>query len=95
MEIIEKDDEKKGAFIAIENNVKMGEMSYTWSNDDRIIIIDHTEVNSLYEGRGVGKELFMYAIEFARDNNVSITPVCPFVKAMFRRYPETNNVLAK
>ncbi|MDR2916424.1 MAG: N-acetyltransferase [Tannerella sp.] len=94
MEIKKRDNGKKGAFIAVENDMEIGEMTYVWANDYRIII-DHTEVDSLYEGRGVGKELFMYAVEFARENNVSIIPVCPFAKAMFRRFPETNDVLIK
>lgn len=94
MEIIKQDNGKKGAFIAVDNDMEIGEMTYIWSNDYQIII-DHTEVSSGYEGRGIGKDLFTKAIEFARENKISIIPVCPFVKTMFRRHPETGDVLAR
>lgn len=94
MEIINKDNGRKGYFIALDNDEEVGEMSYIWSNDYEIII-DHTGVNPVYEGKGVGKELFMKAVEFARMKNIHIIPVCPFVKTMFRRFPETGDVLVK
>lgn len=94
MEIMHTDNGKKGRFFACDNKEEMGEMTYRWSNDYEIII-DHTGVNPSYEGQGVGKALFMQAVGFARERNLHIIPVCPFVKVMFRRFPETGDVLIK
>ena len=93
MEIIRKDSGHEGAFIAVDNGMEMGEMTYLWRGNNRIVI-DHTGVDPEYEGQGIGKQLFHKAVAFARENDVKITPVCPFVVAMFRRMPETQDVLA-
>lgn len=94
MKIINEDNGKNGRFVALDNDEEMGEMTYMWSNDYEIII-DHTGVDPIYEGQGVGKELFLKAVEFAREKQIRIIPVCPFAKAMFRRFPETKDVLTQ
>lgn len=94
MEIIREDKGSEGRFVAMEQADELGEMTYRWLNDDQIII-DHTGVNPQYEGRGVGKALFMKAVAFAREKDIRIIPVCPFVKTMFKRFPETAEVLVK
>lgn len=73
---------------------ELGEMTYYWLNDHQIII-DHTGVNPSYEGRGVGKALFLKAVAFAREKDIYIIPECPFVKTMFKRFPETTDVLTE
>ena len=93
MNIKRKDNGKKGIFIAMEDDTQMGEMTYVWVNDDRIII-DHTEVYPNYEGQGTGKRMFMEAVAFARERDIKIIPLCPFAKIMFKRLPETGDVLA-
>jgi predicted GNAT family acetyltransferase len=93
MDIIRKDNGREGAFKAMAEGTEMGEMTYLWRGKDRIVI-DHTGVEPEFEGRGIGKQLFNKAVEFARENAVKIVPVCPFVVALFERLPETNDVLA-
>ena len=93
MDIVRKDNGKKGVFMAMEDDAQMGEMTYVWVNDERIII-DHTEVYPRYEGKGIGKSMFLEAVEFARRKEIQIIPLCPFAKSMFRRIPEAGDVLA-
>lgn len=93
MDIIRKDNGKDGVFKAIEDGIELGEMTYVWANDDKIII-DHTGVRTQYEGQGIGKSLFAKAIEFAREQNIKIVPVCPFVVTLFKRAPGDQDVLA-
>ena len=57
------------------------------------LIIDHTEVKTEYSGKGIGKQLVMAAVEFARSRNVKILPLCPFAKAIFGKIPEIRDVL--
>jgi len=92
MEINHKQQETKGAFIAEENGIKAGEMTYSKAGAEKIII-DHTEVNPEFKGRGVGKEMVLAAVEYARENNIKILPLCPFAKATFDRDTNIQDVL--
>lgn len=92
MNIQQHNTETKGAFRAMDNETAAGEMTYVWTGTDKFII-DHTEVYEAYNGKGVGKQLLMKAVEFARENNLKIIPLCPFAKRMFDRMPEIGDVL--
>lgn len=92
MEIQQFDDGKKGHFKAVENGVQAGLMTYVWAGEDKFII-EHTEGNP--EFKGVGLKLLNRAVEYARQNNKHIIPLCPFAKKMFDRMDEIKDVLAK
>jgi predicted GNAT family acetyltransferase len=47
----------------------------------------HSEVDPAFEGKGVGSRLVAGALEDIR-RGLSLTPVCPFVRAALRRHPE-------
>lgn len=92
MEIIQQEDGGKGSFKAMEGTTVAGEMTYVWAGETRFII-DHTEVSPAFNGKGVGKQLLMAAVEFARGRKVSILPLCPFAKAMFEKNKDISDVL--
>lgn len=92
MEIKRQDDGRKGAFVANENEVQAGLMTFTWAGTGKFII-DHTEVNPDFNGRGVGKKMVMAAVEYARENNLKIIPLCPFAKSVFDKVAEIRDVL--
>lgn len=92
MEINHRKEENKGAFIATENGTKAGEMTYSKAGDT-LIIIDHTEVDSAFGGQGVGKKMVLAAVDFARENNIKILPLCPFAKAAFDKDATIQDVL--
>lgn len=91
MKIEREDNGKKGRFVLYENDEKAGEMTFTWAGEDRFII-DHTEVDEKYGGKGFGKELVMKAVEYARKNNFKIMPLCPYAKHVFDRNKDLNDV---
>lgn len=92
IEIKQSNDEKHGAFEASIDGNKAGLMTYTWAGEERFII-DHTEVEAAYNGKGVGKEMLIKAVEFARQNNKKIIPLCPFAKATFQKNADLQDVL--
>lgn len=91
MEIKHSDDGDKGYFSAKEGEVKAGLMTYVWAGNDKFII-DHTEGNPDF--KGIGKKLLDAAVNYARENNKKIIPLCPFTKKMFDRYEELHDVLS-
>ncbi|MBL1409199.1 GNAT family N-acetyltransferase [Sphingobacterium faecale] len=93
MLIKQEETGSKGAFVAYEENKKIGEMSYSIAGTDKIIV-DHTEVDPEQKGKSIGKILLQKVVEHARDNNLKIIPLCPFAKAMFEKNIDIRDVLA-
>ncbi len=94
MEVIHKNGDRKGLFAVKDEDKIVAEMTYVWSGDDNFII-DHTEVNPTYQGKGLGKAMVEKAVEFARKNNVTILPLCPFARGVFTREQSYQDVLKK
>lgn len=67
-------------------------MTFSVAGKDKIII-DHTEVNPEFNGKGVGKALVMTAVNHARQNQIKILPLCPFAKSVFAKDSSIRDVL--
>ena len=52
------------------------------------IVFTHTEVADALEGQGVGSKLARTALEYARDHDLKVIPLCPFVAAYIRRHSQ-------
>lgn len=92
MHVTHESDGKKGKFTLFENDRQAGFMTYTMANE--IMIIDHTEVDRAFEGKGLGKQLVEAGIEHARQNSLKIKPLCPFaLKTMQRKGDEVKDIL--
>ncbi len=92
MEIQHSDDGKKGMFFVEQEQEILARMTYVWSGADRIII-DHTEVDHNLRAKGLGKQLVIRAVEFAREKGIKIRPVCSFVAYVFDKEAEFRDVL--
>lgn len=92
MDIQINENETKGYAIAEEKGKTAGKMTYSIPSS-AFIIIDHTEVESGFEGRGIGKQLLYKVVEMARDKGLKILPLCPFVNAMFKKLTDIQDVL--
>jgi predicted GNAT family acetyltransferase/uncharacterized Fe-S cluster protein YjdI len=82
IKIEREDNGRKGSFVIYVNDEFAGEMTYVWAGESRFII-DHTEVEGNFSGRGFGKQLVMKAVEYARNNELKILPLCPYAKKVF------------
>lgn len=78
-EIKHHNSEKNGKFEILHEGQPAGELIYTWK-DGNTFSIDHTEVNSAFNGLGLGKKLIEAAVKFAQENQKKIIPLCPFAK---------------
>jgi uncharacterized protein len=52
------------------------------------ILFTHTEVPSASEGHGIASRLAKVALDYARDNQLEIVPLCEFVIAYIQNHPE-------
>ena len=52
------------------------------------IVFIHTEIDPVYEGKGLGSQLAAGALEAARERSLQIDPQCPFIAAYLKRHPE-------
>jgi predicted GNAT family acetyltransferase len=85
------DGASKGRYWLVVDGVE-AEMTYSRAND-KLIIIDHTEVPPALRGRKIGERLVRQAIEDARREAFAIIPLCPFAKAQIERHPEWQDVV--
>ena len=93
MELKNDYNEKNGTFYLQENGKREAEMPYVFAGPAKFII-DHTEVFSGNEGKGLGKQLVKAAVDFAREKSIKILPLCPYVKSVMEKTPEYADVVS-
>lgn len=76
----------RGEVQLFSDDSKAGKMDIS-VHEPRLTVY-HTEVDPQYEGRGFAKLLLEKLVSHARENNLKIVPLCPFVHAQFKRNPE-------
>ncbi|MDP2385808.1 MAG: GNAT family N-acetyltransferase [Bacteroidota bacterium] len=81
-----------GVFFIEDSGKQIASMRYVFAGPEKFII-EHTEVNAEYEGKGLGKLLVKAGVEFAREKGLKILPLCPYAKVIFQRTPEYADVL--
>lgn len=83
----------KGRYIAhVEGFEAEGEITFSRAGSTRIIV-DHTGVPDVLGGKGVGKALAAHIVAEAREQGLTIVPLCPFVKAQAQKHPEWQDVV--
>jgi len=70
----------------------LAEMTWVKGGDD-YIIVDHTMVDDSLRGQGAGRKLLDRIVKLARERNLKIQPLCPFVVATFNKVEEIRDVL--
>lgn len=85
-------NDKKGFFYIEIDGKREAFMTFIFAGEDNFII-EHTEVNPSNEGKGLGKKLVRKAVEYAREKDIKIIPLCPFAKKVFDKTPEFRDVL--
>jgi len=61
---------------------------------DSAIAYTHTEVPASLEGRGIAARLAKHALDVAREQNLLVVPLCPYVAAYIRQNPEYDDLVA-
>jgi predicted GNAT family acetyltransferase len=58
-----------------------------------IVVLVHTDIDPVYEGRGLGSRLVAGALDDIRSRGLRLVPRCPFVAAYLRRHPEQTDLV--
>jgi uncharacterized protein len=62
---------------------------------DKLLWLMHTDVPKKLEGMGIASSLAHTALEWAKDNQIKVKVVCPFVAVYLKRHPEYNEIVEK
>nr|WP_197983453.1 GNAT family N-acetyltransferase [Aeromicrobium sp. CFBP 8757] len=55
---------------------------------DELIVFTHTEVDTAWEGHGVGSRLAEIGIRTAEHNHLRVLAICTFIASWMARHPE-------
>jgi predicted GNAT family acetyltransferase len=58
-----------------------------------VMVCTHTEVPEALGGRGLGSKLARAALEYARQNNLKVWPLCSFVAGYIQKHPEYQSLV--
>lgn len=86
-------DGNNGSFIYYLEGRKLAEMVYVISSE-KLMVIDHTEVDESLKGQGIGKKLLATLVEYVRAHEIKVIPMCPFAQATFQKTTEWQDMLA-
>jgi hypothetical protein len=92
MEIQISESTGKGIVFMSDGKRNLAEMTWVKGGDD-YIIVDHTMVDDSLRGQGAGRKLLYRIVKLARERNLKIQPLCPFVVATFKKVEEIRDVL--
>ncbi len=92
MDIQHTDNGKEGKFYINYLGTTEAEMTYLYTNP-KTILINHTQVNPVLQGKGIGSKLVQAAIQYTRENQLQVIPLCPFAANYFKEHPEDADVL--
>ncbi len=83
---------KKRFELHVENEIAFIEYILAKENS---IYLTHTEVPRSLEGKGLGTAIIKKALDYIREKEYRLVPLCPFVAAYLKRHPEAGKGLLK
>lgn len=92
--IQQKEDGNKGMFFIENEEGIVAELTYT-NEDNGVMTLDHTEVNPGMRGNGLASKLVKHSVEYARENDLLIDPLCEYAAIQFEKHQEYQDVKAE
>jgi len=83
MNIQHNQTEKGGSFYIGDPFSPTAQLVYRTAGEHKMII-DHTEVAEIHKGEGIGKQLVLEAIKYARLHQMKIQPLCSFARSILK-----------
>jgi predicted GNAT family acetyltransferase len=79
-------------FILHIDDERMGSLDYALP-EAGVMRIDYVEVAPELRGSGLGRELVQAAVDWAREGNLQIVPICGYARAVIARDPAMSKLL--
>lgn len=83
------DTDGRGSFFIDQAGERLAEMVI--SIRDNNLTVFHTEVSEKLKGQGIASTLLSAMVDYAREHQLKVIPLCPYVSAQFKRHPELYN----
>ena len=80
------DENGRGAFVLEEGDERLAEMVIGISGNN--LTVYHTKVSDKLKGQGVSTKLLSTMVTYAREHNLKVIALCPYVSAQFKRHPD-------
>lgn len=90
-QIKHKESDRRGMFYIEDEKGIKSELTYS-RQENGIMVIDHTETRPELEGKGLASRLVKKSVEFAREENLKIDPLCPFAEVQFDQNKDYQDV---
>lgn len=74
------------------DDVPAGLLKYRLAGD-RLCLL-HTEIESSYEGNGLGSVLVKYVLDEARQHARTVVPYCPYVRGWIDHHAEYSDLIS-
>lgn len=94
MNIQHKSGDTKGEFYIEQNGEIAGKITYSKLGNTQIIV-DHTEVSDDFKGQNIGRKLVEHVVNYARNHQLKIIPLCPFAKSIIERDETLQDVVKR
>jgi uncharacterized protein len=86
------DNRERARYEIRADGENVGSTAYEIDDHGRVVFL-HTEIDSAYEGEGLGGKLARGALDDARRQGKQVVTVCPFIAAYVRKHPEYADLL--
>ena len=83
---------EKSFYIGASEDQWSATMTYVYDGESRIVV-EHTYVSEALNGQGVGKLLLKALADWARAENLKVTPVCSYAKAQMEKNSEYHDLI--
>lgn len=91
--IQQKEQDGNGMFYIEKDGDIIAELTYKLM-DNGILTLDHTETVPEMEGKGLASKLVKHSVDYAREKNLKIDPLCAYAARQFERHEEYREVQA-
>lgn len=59
-----------------------------YTQQDDVVVMDHTETEDGFTGRGVASQVVKYALDDLAGQGATVRPTCPFVASWLNKHPD-------
>lgn len=80
-------------YFELERDGLVATLQYTIAG--QVLGLVHTEIPGALRGTGVGSTLVQTALDWAREHQMKIDVVCPFVAAYLQTHPEYSDLILR